>query len=107
MKATFFVVIIHIEYTLGLLQHILEMANVEEKMDALLSLVQSLRKAQTESQDEVVHTLEQLKNDMARSQKGTSNTGYFSQDMDGEISFLVNLTWTTMKKHMIWNFGCR
>ena len=28
---------------------------------------------------------------MARSQKGTSNTGYISQDMDGEISFLANL----------------
>ena len=49
----FLVEVVHIEYGVGLLRHTLEMVNMEEKMDAVLSSIQALRQAQAESQDEV------------------------------------------------------
>ena len=48
------------------------MGNMDEKLDALLSSVQSLRQAQVESQDEVEHKMAQLETNVAGTQEGTA-----------------------------------
>ena len=44
---------------------------MENKLNALLTLVQALKQAQNDSQWEVVQKLKHLENDVVRNQKGT------------------------------------
>ena len=57
-------------FTLIATSILLEMATVEDKLDALLTSMNALKQAQNDSQREVAQQMEQLESDVVRNQEG-------------------------------------